>query len=64
MTDRRWYGFEMSKRDAEKFREYLTDSGIYFEPSSAYNIIHFECKMSNEELYFAEQWIKKNLLIL
>lgn len=63
-SEQKWHGFEMGKRDAEKFGGYLTDSNIYFEPSSAYDIVHFECKMSDEELHTAEQWIKKSLLVL
>lgn len=62
MIDTKWYGFEMNKRKAEIFREYLIKNDIYYEPSEAYNIIHFECKMTEKELRDTEQWFKKTLL--
>lgn len=63
-TERKWYGFEMNKRDSIKFREYLCDHCIHFEPSECYDIVHFECKMAETELNHATKWIQRNLLIL
>lgn len=47
---KQWYNVELSKEDAEKLKAYLKDNGIYFEPSSCYNLIHFEVKADEEEL--------------
>ena len=47
---KRFYSVELSKEDAEKLKAYLKDNGIYFEPSSCYNLIHFEIKVDKEEL--------------
>ena len=45
-----FYSVELNKDDAEKLKAYLKVNGIYFEPSSCYNLIHFEIKVDEEEL--------------
>lgn len=45
-----FYNVELNKEDAEKLKAYLKENGIYFEPSSCYNLIHFEIKVDKEEL--------------
>lgn len=44
-----FYNVELNKEDAEKLKAYLKDNGIYFEPSSCYNLIHFEVKVDEAE---------------
>lgn len=44
-----FYNVELNKDDAEKLKAYLKDNGIYFEPSSCYNLIHFEVKVDEAE---------------
>lgn len=44
--DFRWYNVELSKEKAEEFKYWLRGENIYFEPSSAGNLIHFECLMN------------------
>lgn len=44
-----FYNVELNKEDAEKLKAYLRDNGIYFEPSSCYNLIHFEIKVDEAE---------------
>lgn len=44
-----FYNVELNKEDAEKLKAYLRDNGIYFEPSSCYNLIHFEVKVDEAE---------------
>lgn len=46
---RHFYNVELNKDDAEKLKAYLKDNGIYFEPSSCYNLIHFEIKVDEAE---------------
>lgn len=45
-----FYSVELNKDDAEKLKVYLKENGIYFEPSSCYNLIHFEVKVDETEL--------------
>lgn len=45
-----YYNVELNKDDAEKLKAFLKSEGIYFEPSSCYNLIHFEIKMDEAEL--------------
>ena len=47
---KKFYNVELKKEDAEKLSVYLKENGIYFEPSSCYNLIHFEIKADNAEL--------------
>ena len=46
---RTWCSVELNEDNAEIFRHYLRERGIKYEPSSAWNLIHFECYMTNEE---------------
>ena len=44
-----FYNVELNKEDAEKLKAYLKENGIYFEPSSCYNLVHFEIKVDEAE---------------
>lgn len=44
-----FYSVELNKDNAEKLKAFLKDNGIYFEPSSCYNLIHFEVKADKAE---------------
>lgn len=45
-----FYSVELNKDEAEKLKAFLKSEGIYFEPSSCYNLIHFEIKVDEAEL--------------
>lgn len=47
---KKYYNAELNKDDAEKLKAFLKSEGIYFEPSSCYNLIHFEIKADEAEL--------------
>ena len=47
---RKYYNVELNKDDAEKLKEFLKLNGIYFEPSSCYNLIHFEIEANEKEI--------------
>ena len=47
---KKFYNVELNKDKAEKLKAYLKENGIYFEPSSCYNLIHFEIKADEAEL--------------
>lgn len=55
--ERTWVHTELPRDMAEKFKIYLRDNGIYFEPSEAYNLIHFACKMNRDEMRAANDFI-------
>ncbi len=59
--DKRWYSVEMTKERAELFKVYLGEHSVTFEPSEAFNLIHFECLMTQDELTSANEWISANL---
>lgn len=44
-----FYSVELGKDNAEKLKAFLKAEGIYFEPSSCYNLIHFEVKVDDVE---------------
>lgn len=44
-----WYSVELSKTYADILKDYLRKMGVYFEPSEAGNLIHFECYMTERE---------------
>ena len=52
-----FYNVELNKEDAEKLKAYLKDNGIYFEPSSCYNLVHFEVKADEMELEKVNQFL-------
>lgn len=49
MFEKQWYSVELTNEYANLFKYYLGENDIYFEPSSAGNLIHFECLMTKEE---------------
>lgn len=55
---RTWYGVELDEDTAEVFRHYLRERGIRYEPSSAWNLIHFECYMTKDERKAANEFIQ------
>lgn len=54
-----WYNVELNKDKAEKFNKYLKENIVVFEPSEAYNLVHFECFMNEEELDKANKYLAK-----
>lgn len=53
-----FYSVELNKEDAEKLKVYLKENEIYFEPSSCYNLIHFEVKVDEEEVEKVNGFLK------
>lgn len=56
---RKWYNVELTKEEATQFNHYLKTNNIKFEPSEAYNLIHFECYMTFNELFAANRYLKE-----
>lgn len=59
---RLWYSVELTLDNAEIFREYLHNNDIRFEPSGCYNLVHFECYMTNDERKAANNFIQEVIL--
>lgn len=55
--ERRYYSVELNKEDAEKLKAFLKSKEIYFEPSSCYNLIHFEVKVNEAELKMVDDFL-------
>lgn len=54
---RTYYNVELTKGDAEKLKAFLKENGIYYEPSSCYNLIHFEIKVNEAELKMVNDFL-------
>ena len=52
-----FYNVELDKDKAEEFKAFLKSNGIYFEPSSCYNLIHFEIKADEMELKMVNDFL-------
>ena len=55
---KQYYNVELNRDDAEKLKAYLKENGIYFEPSSCYNLIHFEIKVDEAELKMVDSFLE------
>ena len=55
---RKYFSVELNKEDAEKLKVFLKRKGIYYEPSSCYNLIHFEVKVDEEELKMVDDFLE------
>lgn len=53
-----FYNVELNKEDAEKLKVFLKENGIYFEPSSCYNLVHFEVKADEAELKMVNDFLE------
>lgn len=54
-----WYNVELPIDKADGLKEYLRSHRIYFEPSSAGNLIHFECYMSTIERDLVNDYLER-----
>lgn len=54
---RTYYNVELTKSDAEKLKVFLKENEIYYEPSSCYNLIHFEIKVNEAELKMVNDFL-------
>ncbi len=52
-----WYNVELEPEKADVFKDYLRKARIYFEPSEAGNLVHFECLMTKEECGFVNDYL-------
>ena len=52
-----WFHINMTRENADIFKEYLHEKEIYFEPSENYDFVHFACYMTNKERRAANQFL-------
>ena len=57
--DKTWYSIELPIDKAEYLKQYMKGHNIYFEPSSAGNLIHFECYMNDIERDLVNDFIDR-----
>ena len=54
-----WYNVELPIEKADDLKRYLKGHHIYFEPSSAGNLIHFECRLNDVELDLVNDYLER-----
>ena len=59
MRPKEWYNIELSIDKADDLKQYLKGHHIYFEPSSAGNLIHFECHMNDIERDLVNDYLER-----
>lgn len=53
---KKWANVELDKgRESDAFRAYLIDKGVVYEASEAWNMIHFEFEMSDDDMQEAAE---------
>lgn len=57
MNNRHWYSLELNKEKASIFKEYLRKHNILYEPSECFNLIHFQCFMTMDEVSAANEYL-------
>lgn len=57
--DRTWYNVELTKTTADLLKPYLKSHGIYFEPSEAGNLIHFELYANDIEVRLVNDFLER-----
>lgn len=54
---KQFYNVELQPKQAELLKDFLRENNIYFEPSSCYNLVHFEIKADNKEVEKVNQFL-------
>lgn len=57
--NKEWYNIELPVDKADDLERYLKSHRIYFEPSSAGNLIHFECYLNDIELDLVNEFLSR-----
>ena len=55
---KKWYSVELDHDKAENLKAYLKVNQIFYEPSSCYNLIHFEIKMDEAEAKMVSDYLE------
>lgn len=52
-----WYNIELKRDLADALTKYLKERNYLFEPSEAYNLIHFEIFMTEDQANEIEEFL-------
>ena len=56
---RKWYSVELNEEDAIKLHTFLIDNSINHELSRAYNLVHVEIELDNDEYVEVEKFLEE-----
>lgn len=54
---KKWYNCELNREEYEKFRVFLKENGIKYEPSGCGNLVHVEMYMDQYEYEITENFL-------
>lgn len=60
-TNREVWCCQVNKETAEKYKQYLRENDIYFEPSEAYDSVHILFDVTKDELKALQDWERRNI---
>lgn len=58
--ERTYKNVELVKETAEGFKRFLKAKGIHYEPSSCFDLVHFEVLVNDEETEMCENWLSRH----
>ena len=61
MTNRERWSCQVDKKTADKYKQYLRENDIYFEPSEAYDSVHISFDVTEDELKALQDWERRNI---
>lgn len=61
MTNRERWSCQVDKKTADKYKQYLRENDIYFEPSEAYDSVHISSDVTEDELKASQDWERRNI---
>lgn len=56
---KKWYSVELKEEDAVKLHMFLIDNSINHELSRAYNLVHLEIELDDDEHIEVEKFIEE-----
>ena len=56
---KKWYNVELNEEDAIKLHIFLTDNSINHELSRAYNLVHVEIELDDDEYIEVEKFLEQ-----
>ena len=56
---RKWYSVELNEEDAVKLHLFLIDNSINHELSRAYNLVHVEIELDDDEYREVEKFLEE-----
>ena len=60
-NNRERWSCQVDKKTADKYKQYLRENDIYFEPSEAYDSVHISFDVTVDELKTLQDWERRNI---